>query len=626
MDVLSPTDRPDISSNLVQLRDAAPSPQTLTWHGNTIHNWLQTLKSAFTALFDPTGSKPLGLGVEYCTLFPRRGHANIQSQQCASEIAALLYPAPTDSSLPQLIKYVSHVAVNGTDKLAERDIVTLRRAIIEAHHAAQLNDDTHGDTWKSRISAQGPWNETEDPLPLTGVSSLPMPVEISDEESLRPFFQHLSEGEKSWDDAPSKGKEEYYHVDVGIWDKGMLYVDGRMDLCKQVLGPLNITALMQSLSTNTSVHHFLLGNNVIGPVGAQAIADFVHRYPNKIETWYLAGNCIDSEGFSQLSAAFAKSDSITNIWLKRNPLGPAAALNLYELITSAPNLRTLDLDQTELGDVGVARLFNNLIFAQLKSEPVALRNIYLNGNGISTNASEKITAFLSTPNCALESLYMSLNPIGDADAIVLAQGLKRNKSLQRLSITSGGINSDGAAAVLDALRDHPSLMTLCLGQHFATEDLGMRYNYLTDSVEESLITFIRQSRVKMLQLDTTAMSVSVLNRIASAAALSETLQKFHVKSIHGNTDREVKAQLKSTLERNVRTEHGDGMTYQEFEAGEKRWLVSPRDVRLIDSGYRNHDAGLARRGKMVLKKDWEDDGETIRRVMNAGKAVVGARV
>ena len=57
------------------------------------------------------------------------------------------------------------------------------------------------------------------------------------------------------------------------------------------------------------------------------------------------------------------------------------------------------------------------------------------------------------------------------------------------------------------------------------------------------------------------------------------------------------------------------MTYEAFEQGEQRWLISPKDVRLIDSSYRNRDMGLARRGEKVLDKWWADE-EELERVMN----------
>lgn len=54
------------------------------------------------------------------------------------------------------------------------------------------------------------------------------------------------------------------------------------------------------------------------------------------------------------------------------------------------------------------------------------------------------------------------------------------------------------------------------------------------------------------------------------------------------------------------------MTYQEFSADHKRWLVNDKtDVRKIDSVYRNRDAGLARRGLKKLDKWWDEGDETL---------------
>lgn len=107
--------------------------------------------------------------------------------------------------------------------------------------AALIEAQKRKNFWNGRIKSQGPWDEANDPLPLTGVPALPMPVEISDEESLRPFFQSLShDNDEAVKEeilpprlnAPKIDKEEYYAVDVEVWEKGMLYADGRMDLCK----------------------------------------------------------------------------------------------------------------------------------------------------------------------------------------------------------------------------------------------------------------------------------------------------------------------------------------------------------------------------------------------------------
>ena len=43
------------------------------------------------------------------------------------------------------------------------------------------------------------------------------------------------------------------------------------------------------------------------------------------------------------------------------------------------------------------------------------------------------------------------------------------------------------------------------------------------------------------------------------------------------------------------------MTYREFEQGQLRFLRCPRDVRFIDSVYRNRDSALARRSGEVAE-------------------------
>ena len=70
---------------------------------------------------------------------------------------------------------------------------------------------------------------------------------------------------------------------------------------------------------------------------------------------------------------------------------------------------------------------------------------------------------------------------------------------------------------------------------------------------------------------------------------------------------------------------GPGTTYTRFVEEERRWLVNDRDVRKIDSVYRNRDAGLARRGVVALVKDWEEGDETLQRVRDAVGPVCALR-
>jgi hypothetical protein len=403
---------------------------------------------------------------------PRRKAADPEAKALAQEIAKLLYPPASDDSS----------AVTGSLIKYEKDIVKLRKYVLQQRkrYIELATQGKAAKNWNKRILNQGPWDPVADPVSLSGPSSLPMPVEISDSMSLEPFFDHLRldgsidiSSTIRASSCASEAEEPYYGTKTLEFQKGVLYTDRRMDLCKMVLGPQNIADLMESLKTNTFVTHFLLGNNLIGPFGAKCIADFLQDYPDRMDTWYLAGNCIDTTSFKMLVDQWVRSSSVTNIWLKRNPLMIAAVDDIFRLITQTPNLRTLDLDQTELGDTGVCQLFSRL--AEHDSEaPLPFRHLYINAVGIGEKGAAAIGSYLASPSCTLDSLYASNNPIGSTGVIALASGLKRNKTLTRLTLHSVGLTDDGVISLCEALREHPTMKTLDLSQSYATADLGSR--------------------------------------------------------------------------------------------------------------------------------------------------------
>ena len=156
------------------------------------------------------------------------------------------------------------------------------------------------------------------------------------------------------------------------------------------------------------LHAFLHPEDLIEHLGAEddtlvAIAKFIDEHPKRFETWYIAGNGIDAPSFGILADAIVKSPVITNVWLKRNPLGPSAAIDVFRLITQSPSLRTPDLDQTALGDSGIAELFS-LLAEHTEANPVALRKLHLHACGIGYKVCTQISHFLASTHCSLEAL------------------------------------------------------------------------------------------------------------------------------------------------------------------------------------------------------------------------------
>ncbi|KXT02469.1 hypothetical protein AC579_992 [Pseudocercospora musae] len=364
--------------------------------------------------------------------------------------------------------------------------------------------------WIDRISAHGPWDGSTDPLSLRGAPSLPMPVEVSNKASLVPFFEHISVQMAHTKPPP------YYDTDFLDFKKAVLYADGRVDLCKMATGPTNIGDLMDSLQSNHFAKHFLPGNNIIGSTGAKAIADFVKGKPDQFETWYLAGNFIDTASFSILVDAMIESKVITNFWLKRNPLMAKSAMDVFRLIEHSPVLRTLDLDQTELGDDGVAQLFRLLAKYE---KPIALRHIYLTAVGIGARACQPISDYLCSPHCALESLYIPLRYSVPVSKLI---ELHNDSHSNHAASTTTQFTFSRLYQAIHLSRLLTSVRPTLL------KDLGMRFNWITDASATALENVIRANNLQYLIISYTPMTQTALKSIYDAVLSSQSILWFHV--------------------------------------------------------------------------------------------------
>ncbi|KAF4478617.1 hypothetical protein FAGAP_12282 [Fusarium agapanthi] len=541
---------------------------------------------------------------------PRRKSAR---HNLAVAISSLLYPVH-QGSLTAIIRYEEdrvrlRVRLRAWAAL-QRRYDMLKATIRNGHTTRGLSSGAapgvQAPVWASRITSQGVCDPAKHPTSLGGVPAIPMPVEIAHEANLVPFLNHLKGGVTSKLNGDEKGfelddgrGEPCYGVKGAEFRKGAVYEDGRMDLCKMVVGPDHIGKLMDSLGPND---------------------------------------------FNILVDAMIKSDAITNIWLKQNPLGSHASEDVYRLITGVRNLRTLDLDQTQLGDRGVSDLFNRLAGHDMpEGAKLPLKHIYLNGNGISNEGAQAIGKFLASSHCGLTSIYMSSNPLGDVGANALAQALPKAPYLTRLLLQSIGVSTKGAVALCKAATGHPALEVLDLGQAYATHDVGQAYNYIEDGAVTAIQDLVSaKSRLSYLNFGHMAVAPPAIDLISEAVLKSPSLVYFvaypilpdpalkaatfrpAIDTTFANPAEPTRPQIlmskaaQEHLSANVKARYGEENSYNQFMEEDKRWLVSDKtDVRKIDSVYRNRGASLARRRLLTLVKNWEEGDETLDRVMAA---------
>ncbi|WP_344656358.1 ribonuclease inhibitor [Catenulispora subtropica] len=229
---------------------------------------------------------------------------------------------------------------------------------------------------------------------------------------------------------------------------GTALPDGRLDMCKQDLGPLGAAAVAEALPEGGGpVKHLLLGTDGLGDGGAAAVAP--KAVAAKVETLYLGCNDIGGGGVCEIAGRLIASPGVVKaLWLKRNPVGPDGVRAVAETVRAGAALRTIDLTQTGMAVGDVAVLVDAMIEAGDGAH--AVERLYLSGNRLGPDGAREVARLLAAG--AVTELYMSAAFLGDPGARVLAEALRGAPAgvLRRLSVASNGIGPAALAELIAA--------------------------------------------------------------------------------------------------------------------------------------------------------------------------------
>ncbi|MEV4193076.1 gala protein, partial [Streptomyces toxytricini] len=169
---------------------------------------------------------------------------------------------------------------------------------------------------------------------------------------------------------------------------GTLRADGRVDLCKQGLGPAGGARVAAAAARSPHARHLLLGTNSLGDEGARSLAAALAA-GHGLHTLYLGCNRIGPDGAGALADALVDDTTAKALWLKRNPLHEDGARTLAALLRRNRTLRTLDLVNTGIGSEGV-RLFLDA----LRTRETPLERLFLGGNGLTADDAPLLAALI----------------------------------------------------------------------------------------------------------------------------------------------------------------------------------------------------------------------------------------
>ncbi|WP_377273835.1 gala protein [Peterkaempfera sp. SMS 1(5)a] len=269
---------------------------------------------------------------------------------------------------------------------------------------------------------------------------------------------------------------------------GTLRADGRVDLCKQGLGPRGAARLLPAVAASPHAVHLLLGTNAIGGAGAHTVADALVP-GHGLQTMYLGCNRIGADGAAALADRLAADSTVRGLWLKRNPIGDDGVRALAAMLRRNTAVRTLDLVNTGLTAAGLRALLD-----ALTHRPYPLDRLFLGGNGLTTEEAPLLAALIR--DTGVRELYLPANHLGDRGAAVLAEAADPARPI-RLGLGGNGIGPKGAAALAGAL---DGIEALDLGRPPSERSLGAPANTTGDSGAAALADALPGSPLRRLEL------------------------------------------------------------------------------------------------------------------------------
>uniref|UniRef100_A0A915DUV9 Uncharacterized protein n=1 Tax=Ditylenchus dipsaci TaxID=166011 RepID=A0A915DUV9_9BILA len=253
-----------------------------------------------------------------------------------------------------------------------------------------------------------------------------MPVEIAPLHELQPFFDLLREGKGINQQFLSAQKRSCIEKDRDqlakefiSMPKGTLFADGRMDMCKQVVGSQNLQALFGSEGAKALGHCLAgpdcplrlldLNNCGLGNQGLDAFCHAVELTGTEILALryvYLDANAIagGSPAFSRLCQLLkGPLRGMRTFYLSINSLGDHGVMELVKVLPDMKNLRYLSLASNQITDRVMPEL--------LKSFPNSLKGLDLGYykstkdlGGLPTRSRSNLCHFLSNGSVKSQTL------------------------------------------------------------------------------------------------------------------------------------------------------------------------------------------------------------------------------
>ena len=250
------------------------------------------------------------------------------------------------------------------------------------------------------------------------------------------------------------------------------------NLKDQELGVSSGEVIGEILQRSCEFCRLTLSNNHLGDVGVVRLAEFLSSNENFIHI-DISSNDLTVAGLAGFINCYLQNQSIVSFdfssynGLNRNKFGPEAADALSIMIKNSQVLQILQLNEVNLTDQGLEKVFQGL--AHNKS----LIKLSLIHNYLTHKSFEAYSQVLLM--CKIQDLNLSQNKLGDQGVSILSQLLSTNDyacTITKLDINKNEITYKGGSRLFRSIRYNPSLTYLNLDDNNLSPKVGQSLHFL----------------------------------------------------------------------------------------------------------------------------------------------------
>jgi len=215
--------------------------------------------------------------------------------------------------------------------------------------------------------------------------------------------------------------------------------------------------LASALKVNTSLEDIDLHYNYIGNEGILAIIRAVfYNKSTKLKKLDVSSNKIGDDGVVGLAGLLNFNTTIEELKMSCNTIGENGALGFSTALTNnkSSNLKILDISSCKIGHGAV-------LFANMLRENKTLQVLNMGSNSIGSAGAELLAMALHD-NDTLEELILYGNNIDAVGAYHIAEMLKKNTGLRKLDLSNNDIGDEGAVFLAEAFKQNETLRNIRL--------------------------------------------------------------------------------------------------------------------------------------------------------------------